>query len=644
MIDRGMILRFAIATAAIILSAHHANGAAPVALFVSPVANGELVEARLDAAALDALHGADSLAVRDFPIGPLERADLQLQRFEPLAPDAVARLGFDEQPIDRSKLPRYFRAKLADGIVMIADRGATIDGFIKRRGSLRFIRAAGGDKPGVYTIEPAAATSAKTGATRRCYNTSETRAPAPAAAQAAGSSGMAAGAIIPPLTAYVTLDVSAMVNNALGGFYPVLSYMLDMIAAHSAQLQDEIPMSLLLQTLQVWTDATMPYNPAEEDYGVTLDAFVAYWERYNPLVPRDVTMLIWGADNTGGLSYVESACVPRFNYGMSDIFIGQPYQYGAFGHELGHTIGAPHSHCLNPPEDVCGNDYGACTRVCNGGARNGLACEEDPTDCPGGVCNAQFTCLGSLVDGTPCTDFNQCPVCHLQPLQDITGPPGGTLMSYCSYLRFEYGSRISTEIRDYVSSTTAACLRPTTTVTMSIGTDTHGFSGAPSTPQGGLPYIQMGRHRGTAKGSTSPALSHAYIAANLHSILPSNALPVRAILRGRIESIVIETGLANPTLSVHRTGFFDEATLTFANAPSLIAGDEVTPWYPDGTGIAAVNLTVLVQDCWYNQGGDCYWGFREVNEVDNTTSYITFASSEHTDPAFRPTLEIEYAE
>jgi hypothetical protein len=582
--------------------------------------------------------------VRDFPIGPLERADLQLQRFEVLAPDAVVRLGFDDQPIDRTKLPRYFRAKLADGILMIADRGATIDGFIERRGSLRLIRAAGGDKPGVYAIEPAAAASGKTASTRRCYNNSQRRVPVLPAAQAAMASGVADGAVIPPLTAAVALDVSAMVNNALGGFYPVLDYMLDLIAAHSAQLQDEIPVSLVLHTLQVWTDTTMPYNSAEENYNVTLDAFVAYWERHKSLVPRDVTMLIWGPDNTGGLAYVGAACVPRFNYGMSDIFIGEPYQNGAFGHELGHTIGAPHSHCLSPPDDVCGNDYAACTRKCIGGSRDGLACEEDPTNCPGGVCEAAFKCLGGLSDGAACTNFTQCKVCHNQTLQDLTGPPGGGLMSYCSYLRFEYGSGISAEIRDYVSSTTAACLRPTTTVTMSINSDTHGFSGTPTTPQEGLQYIQMGRHTGTAKGSTSPALSHAYIAADLNSILPSNALPVRAILRGRVESIVTATGLPDPTLSIHRTGVFDESTLTYQNAPSLIAGDEVTPWYPDDTGIAAVNLTVLVQDCWFNRGGNCYWGIREVNEVDNTTSYITFGSSEHSDPAFRPALEIEYAE
>jgi len=178
-------------------------------------------------------------------------------------------------------------------------------------------------------------------------------------------------------------------------------------------------------------------------------------------------------------------------------------------------------------------------------------------------------------------------------------------MSYCSYLRFEYGPRISDEIRNFVSSTPdAACLRPTTTVTLPITNDTHGFSGAATTTQGHLPYIQMGRHSVTAKGAAGPAISHAYLSASLHTILPSNAMPTRAILRGRIESLVVDTGLANPTLSIRRTGPLDEATLTLANSPTLITSEEMTPWYADDTGNAAVNVTVLVQ-------GSRPWKMRE---------------------------------
>lgn len=268
-------------------------------------------------------------------------------------------------------------------------------------------------------------------------------------------------------------------------------------------------------------------------------------------------------------------------------------------------IGAPHSHCLSPPDDLCGNDYVSCTRKCIGGSRAGQPCLEDPTNRPDGTWKAALKCLGGLNNGATCTADEQCPYCHNQILQNLTGPPGGGLMSYCSYLRFEYGPRISDEIRNFVSSTPdAACLRPTTTVTLPITNDTHGFSGAATTTQGHLPYIQMGRHSVTAKGDAGPAMSHAYLSASLHTILPSNAMPTRAILRGRIESLVVDTGLANPTLSIRRTGSFDEATLTLANSPTLITSEEMTPWYADDTGNAAVNVTVLVQ-------GSRPWKMRE---------------------------------
>lgn len=122
------------------LSRDRATAASPVTLLSAAAANGDRVEARLDAAALGVLRGSDSLAIRDFPLGPNEAADLHLTRFEVLAPDAVGRLGFDEQPIDRSQLSRYFRAKLAGGYVMIAERrDGTIDGFIERHAGRRLI-------------------------------------------------------------------------------------------------------------------------------------------------------------------------------------------------------------------------------------------------------------------------------------------------------------------------------------------------------------------------------------------------------------------------------------------------------------------------------------------------------------------------
>src|SRR5262249_32109970 len=156
-----------------------------------------------------------------------------------------------------------------------------------------------------------------------------------------------------------------------------------------------------------------------------------------------------------------------------------------------------------------------------------------------------------------------------------------------------------------------------------------------------LQYDQMGRHRSSGKGS-APFFSHGYLAVDLNAHLAITSLPVRAILRVYITSVVSESGLPNPSLVIRRTGGFNEATLTWNNAPTIFSGDEEVSWTPSGVGWAAVNVTTLVQNCWYEQGGVCDWGIREMNEVDNTNSYILFRSKEDPDPTYWPRVEVEY--
>lgn len=445
-----------------------------------------------------------------------------------------------------------------------------------------------------------------------------------------------------PLSARVAFDISAMVRNQLGGPAQVMTYLTDLVAAHSARLQAEIPMTLQLGDVQIWTDATMPYNPSESNYEELLVALENYWNANFTLIPRDLVMMLWKPNNRGGVAEIASACEPNFDYGLTDVVVGGPYQNGSFGHELGHILGAGHSHCLAPPADYCGNDYGACRRLCIGGTRAGLACTY-AADCPGGTCNTQTTCAQALNNGTPCLSAQDCPKCHQQPLQDITTPPGGSLMSYCSLRRFEYGVPSAAEIQAYVNTLYAACLRPTEFTTPVMEADTWALALNPDNNYGASTSAESGRVAST-KGST-PYLARAFLAIDLDNYIPSvTSYPVRAVLKLHVNSVVTDPGLPTPRFLVRRaTGAFDEATLTWNNAPTLSGSATGVVWTPPTSGMAEINVTTLVQECWNNYGADCFWGIRAENEVDNTNGRVTFRTSEDPTVSTRPVLEIEYA-
>jgi len=384
----------------------------------------------------------------------------------------------------------------------------------------------------------------------------------------------------------------------------------------------------------------MPYNAAATEYDEVLDQFEAYWNENFSLVRRDVAFLLWN-DNDGGISVAPSACRPRTAYGLADVNLGSLFfQYGAFGHELGHILNAPHSHCLSPAEDYCANDYGFCSRRCAGGSADNAICTSNVT-CPGGICEGAKSCPADALYTGMCTSDDECPLCHLQVLSELP-PPGGTLMSICAVRQLTYGATIGAIMHEFATTEQAACLRPTYLATGIVNSDAMATTLATAGNYGSFSSFQIGRNV-NGKGSSVPFLKRGYLSVNLNNIIDPTALPVRAVLKIYVESMVNDSGIPPPRLVINRTSAFDEGTLTWANAPLPESQIEVQ-WTATATGWASINVTTLMQRCWGQDGGVCFWVMSGVNEVDNNNSLISVRSKEYSPSGFSPYLEVEYAD
>lgn len=227
------------------------------------------------------------LAVRDFPIGGGKTADLVLRHFDPIAPQATVQVGLGPpKPIDRAKLPRFFKGTISSGFVFVVAETSGVYGLVQRE-NLAFVI---GPRPlslssYEYVVEPLKS-RVGTG-----FEKHKVILQPPSAARSGptlSASGLGAeSSSSEPLEALVAFDVSEMIFEELGGVENVITYVGILLATHAARLYQEIPMNLQLGFIHIW-DSGMPYDRNAEDYDVPFQEFINYWNEQFTLVPRDV--------------------------------------------------------------------------------------------------------------------------------------------------------------------------------------------------------------------------------------------------------------------------------------------------------------------------------------------------------------------
>ena len=152
----------------------------------------------------------------------------------------------------------------------------------------------------------------------------------------------------------------------------------------------DVNTTLTVVWTRLWT-TTDPWNS-----GNTTDQLFQYrdyWQANMGSVQRDLGHFISGRGLGGGVAWLPGICGGQFAYGLSanmNGFFPYPIQNNSsqnwdlmvVSHEIGHNVGAPHTHQATPVIDGCGNGN------CNVG-QNGTIMSYCHT-CPGGMSNVRM--------------------------------------------------------------------------------------------------------------------------------------------------------------------------------------------------------------------------------------------------------------
>ncbi|MDP7029494.1 MAG: zinc-dependent metalloprotease [Phycisphaerales bacterium] len=200
-------------------------------------------------------------------------------------------------------------------------------------------------------------------------------APAPFESEASKDADRAAGAC---RVLRVAFDSDWPFTDALFAGDADLSaaYVLELAAAVSVIYAESLDMTLEVAYVRTWSDeASCPYDPSEQS-DTMLHQLQAEWEAAAPEPDRHVAHLLSGSNEpeSAGQAWVSAVCGSS-GYGFSSQLDGgfadpvvdhvwNVWDLFVVAHEIGHNLGADHTHEMVPPIDECGS--GDCTNAWGG--------------------------------------------------------------------------------------------------------------------------------------------------------------------------------------------------------------------------------------------------------------------------------------
>ena len=188
--------------------------------------------------------------------------------------------------------------------------------------------------------------------------------------------------VVTPVCVELAIDIDNYTRNTFSSDQETLDWALAIISGVSQLYQAQTNAEIRVVHNTIW-NVTDPYNTFSSTSDV-LDELRDYWVNNNSSINRDLVHFLSKRSLGGGIAYVDVLCSTNLGYAVSAslnsdtnfVFPNPTYTWnlGVVTHELGHNIGANHTHwcgwasdaTANPPFaggpiDNCVDVEGSCT-------------------------------------------------------------------------------------------------------------------------------------------------------------------------------------------------------------------------------------------------------------------------------------------
>jgi hypothetical protein len=184
--------------------------------------------------------------------------------------------------------------------------------------------------------------------------------------------------VVPPGAEYqasIAIDSDYELFQNFGNVDDATDYLATVIGGVSELYFRQLGVSLAISSLSLYTTANDPWNapnPHSGDDADVLCEFGNYWQKLRPVrtYPRNAAIFFTGKDSNdiGGQAWRSSLCdyserPSACSYGAYGIVVvtkRNPRDTLVTAHELGHIFGSAHTHCYNPPIDMCHSGQSGC--------------------------------------------------------------------------------------------------------------------------------------------------------------------------------------------------------------------------------------------------------------------------------------------
>jgi hypothetical protein len=386
----------------------------------------------LDATAAEALKQMDFVRLTSFVLTPELSVDLDLQRADIFADDAVILASrMEGNRVVSQQLPKPDAAILVgktvddpDSVVALSISAHGTQGFVNRLGETYIVStgaAIAQGEPVVFRLDENAVDVLDLGGFE-CGTDLIPQPNDPAMHAMGGVAGGLGDGTPPCRVARIAIETDHEFLQTLfgGNTGAATAYAATLLAGSSEVFKRDVNVRFQIVFIQLWTSASDPWTAGNTSD--QLSQFRDHWQDNFEWIERDVAHFLSGRVLGGGIAWLNALCEDGIDYALSANLVGTfPYptlMQSEFNwdiivvtHELGHNFGSPHTHNYNPLIDGCG--IGDCTNADQGTLMS--YCHQ----CPGGLANMNIRFHETVIDRI--LDYlENDTLCNLS---DTAGPP-----------------------------------------------------------------------------------------------------------------------------------------------------------------------------------------------------------------------------